>query len=185
LPRITGSETSAAQHPTTGDVYIWDINNIITRYEVSSDTAADQVDLSGTEGGGAALVVDADNGRLVRFAGRNTGGVVYWPLAGGSKTTPTLSGSGASALTTALSGDQHGWGRAHDTLRNHVYLYTLSSVIFRVDLADYSVTEVTPTGETLHTPTNRWWGRVQYMPTLDAVVSLASWTSEIQALRIG
>jgi hypothetical protein len=184
MPRITGSETAAAQHPETGDVYVWDTNQVISRYEVATDTASDLADLSGTEGQGAALVVDAANGRLVRFAGRSSGGVVYWPLAGGSKTTPTLSGTGASALTSALSGNQQGWGRAHDVVNNHVYLYTSAAAIFRVDLDDFSVIEVTPTGETLHTPTNNWWGRVQYVAEYHAIVSLASWSSAVQVLRI-
>jgi hypothetical protein len=183
MPRITGSETASAQHPETGNIYVWDTDNRISIFNVTTKTASDVVDLSGTEGQGAALVVDAVNNRLVRFAGRASGGVVYYPLGGGSKTTATLSGSGASALTSAMSGTQPGWGRAHDTTRNVVYLYTNASTIFRVDLSDFSVTQVTPTGDSLHTPTNNWWGRVQYIPALDVVVSLANWTSALQALR--
>lgn len=185
MPRTPGSESAMGQHPVTGDVYTWDSNGVVTMYDVSADTATDLVDLPGTEGQGAAVVVDAVNGRLVRFAGRSTGGVVYWPLAGGSKTTPTLTGSGAAALTTALSGSQHGWGRAHDTNRNVAYLYTGASDIFKVDLATWEVTEITPTGESLHTPTNQWWGRVLYVPTYDIIVSLASWTSAVQVYRVG
>lgn len=184
MPRITGSETAMAQHPVTGNIYVWDTSQRISIYDVSSDTATDLADLAGTEGQGAALVVDAVNGRLVRFAGRASGGVVYYPLAGGSKTTPTLTGPGASALTAALSGERQGWGRAHDTARNHVYLYTNLGAIFRVDLANWIVTEITPTGESLNTPTNAWWGRVQYVPSLDIVVSLANWTSEIQVYKV-
>jgi len=185
MPRITGSETGAAQHPTTGDIYVWNENNIVSVYDVSADSASDVVDMTGTEGQGGAVVVDAVNDRIVRFAGRASGGVVYYPLSGGSKTSPTLTGSGASSLTTAMSGTQPGWGIAHDTLRNVVYLYSLTPTIYRVDVSTWEVEEITPTGETLDAPTNGWWGRVKYVPELDVVVSLASWSSEVQALKCG
>jgi hypothetical protein len=185
MPRITGSETAMGQDPVTGDVYVWGSNSVISKYDATTGLSSDIADLPGVEGAGAALFVDAANGRLVRIGGRASGGVVYTDKSGGgAKVAPALTGPGAVAFSAALSGEQHGWGRAHDTTRNHAYLYTTAGAIFRLDLANFSVAQVAPTGEALHAEVNGWWGRAQYMDELDIIVSLASWTSAIQIYRV-
>lgn len=183
MPRITGSETSSAQDPSTGDIYVWrGQDNIIEKFDVSAGTAAQVADLTGTEGLGGACVVDAVNGRLIRFGGAASSGAVYWPVAGGSKTTYTMTGAAAAAVNALTEG---GMGIAHDTLRNVAYIYTDAPVVYKVDLNTDVATTVTTTGETIGAPTNGWWGRVKYMPEIDSVVSLANWTSPVQVMRLG
>ena len=182
MPRITGSETSSAQHPITGDIYVWHSDNVIEMLDVSAGSSSQIAAVGGTEGAGGALVVDAANGRIVRFGGRSATRAVYWPMGGGVKTELSLTGPAAAAVS-ALSGP--GIGVAHDTGRNAVYLYTTTPLIYRVDLDTLDAVEVTQTGQPLGAQTNGWWGRVRYVREIDAVVSISSWTAPVQIMRCG
>lgn len=178
---ITGSETSCAQDPTTGDVYAWHgANNTIQKYTVATDSCAQVADLSGTEGAGAAMVYDAVNSRLVRFAGRASHKCTYWD--GSSKVTPTLIGPDEADIS-GLSGDNHGWGIAHDTQRNIAWLLSPALDLYRIRLDDFYVEKVTTTGETLTSPTNQIWGRLKYIPEVDGIAYLANWTTPLLVMR--
>jgi len=180
-----GSETSFAQDPSTGNFYCWrGSDNTIQRYVVSTDSCTQVADLAGTEGQGAALVFDADNQRLVRFAGRDGHKCTYWDVAAGTKNTPTLTGPDASAIS-GLSGSNHGWGIAHDPVRNVVYLMTGAATLLRVRLDDWYVEQISTTGATPASPYNGTWGRLIYIPELDSIVYLASWSSPLLAMRCG
>lgn len=182
---ITGSESSFAQDPVTGDCFVWHgSTNEIQRYVVATDSCSEVADLSGTEGQGAAMVFDSDNQRLVRFAGRGSHKCTYWDVNAGTKNTPTLTGPDASAIS-GLSGSNHGWGIAHDTGRNAAYLMTNAGVLLRVRLDDWYVEEVATTGETPAAATNGTWGKLLYFPDLDCIAYLASWTSPLLAMRCG
>lgn len=181
---ITGSETGFAQDPSTGDCYCWPTNSSIQKYTVATDSCATVAVLGGSEGQGGACAVDAVAGKLYRFAGRAAARCNSWSLSGGSKVTETFTGPAASTLN-ALTGDNHGWGLAHDTLRNVVYLMTTSAVLYRVRLSDLYAEQVSTTGSTPGAPSAGCWGRLKYLPELDAIVYLASWTSQLLVMRCG
>ena len=182
---ITGSESSFAQDPVTGDCFVWHgSDGTIQRYVVATDTCSQVADLTGTDGQGAAMVFDAENQRLVRFAGRGSHKCSYWDVIAGTKNTPTMTGPAASAIS-GLSGSNHGWGVAHDTGRNMVYLMTNAGTLLRVRLSDWYVEEITETGEVPSAPTNNTWGRLIYFPDLDCIAYLASWTAPLLAMRCG
>lgn len=182
---ITGSETSFAQDPVTGDCFAWHAGDgTIQRYVAATDTCSQVADLTGVDGQGAAAAFDPINQRLVRFAGRASHRLSYWTVGSGSKTTASFTGPAAATLN-ALTGDNHGWGRAHDTARNVVYLLSNAAVLYRVRLDDFYAEQVTTTGETADAPPNGCWGKLLYFPPLDCIAYLASWTSPILAMRCG
>ena len=182
---ITGSETSFAQDPVTGDCFIWHAGDgTIQRYVVATDTCSRVADLSGVDGGGAATVFDAVAQRLVRFAGRGSHRLSYWTVGSGSRTTPSFTGPAASSLN-ALSGSNHGCGVAHDTLRNVAYLLDNAATLYRVRLSDFYAEQVTTSGVTAAAPTNNTWGRLKYIAELDAIAYLANWTAPLIAMRCG
>lgn len=181
---ITGSETSFAQDPATGDCYSWHTDGTIQKYDVSADSCTEVVDLTGTDGGGAAMVFDAVNQRLVRFAGRGDHKCTYWDASAGTKHTPTLTGPDAGDIS-GLTGSNHGWGIAHDTTRNVAYLLSASLTLYRIRLDDWYVEAITTTGETLDSATNGCWGKLKYIPELDCIAYLATWTSPLLAMRCG
>lgn len=181
---IEGSETGFAQDPTTGDCYSWNTNSRIQKYTVSTDSCATVATLGGSEGQGGACVVDAVAGKLYRFAGRASARCSSWALSGGSKVSETFTGPAASTLN-GLTGDNHGWGVAHDTSRNVVYLLTGAAVLYRVRLSDLYAEQITTTGATASAPSANCWGRLKYLPDLDCITYLASWTSGLLAMRCG
>jgi hypothetical protein len=181
---ITGSGTGFAQDPTTGDCYAWPTNSAIQKYTLATDTCATVATLGGSEGDSGACAVDAVAGKLYRFAGRASARCSSWALTGGSKVSETFTGPAASVLN-GLTGDNPGWGIAHDTLRNVVYLMTGAAVLYRVRLSDLYADQVSSTGATPAAPTNATWGRLKYLPDLDAIVYLASWTSPLLVMRCG
>ena len=181
---ITGSGTGFAQDPTTGDCYAWPTNSTIQKYTLATDTCATVATLGGSEGDSGACVVDAIAGKLYRFAGRASARCSSWALAGGSKVTETFTGPAAGTLN-ALTGDNPGWGIAHDTSRNVVYLLTSAAVLYRVRLSDLYAEQISSTGETPASPSAGCWGRLKYLPELDAIVYLASWTSQLLVMRCG
>ena len=181
---ITGSGTGFAQDPTTGDCYAWSTSSAIQKYTLASDTCSTVATLGGSEGESGACAVDAVAGKLYRFAGRASARCSSWSLSGGGKVTETFTGPAASVLN-GLTGDNPGWGIAHDTARNVVYLMTGAAVLYRVRLSDLYVEQVGSTGATPAAPTNGTWGRLKYLPELDAIVYLASWTSQLLVMRCG
>lgn len=140
-----GSETSTARNPSTGRLYMRSSSNSIFDFDPITKSASLVTNLSGVIGGGAAMVFDAVNDRLVWFAGRDSHTCSYWQVGDGSTTSPTLTGPNASDIS-GLSGDHHGWGVAHDTTRNHVYLLDDSPQLRRVRLSDFYVERITPSG---------------------------------------
>jgi hypothetical protein len=158
--------------------------NEIQRYVVATDSCSEVADLAGTEGQGAAMVFDSENQRLVRFAGRDSHKCTYWDANAGTKNTPTMTGPNATAIS-GLTGSNHGWGIAHDTTRNHVYLMTNAATLLRVRLDDWYVEQITTTGATPTAATNGTWGKLIYFPDLDCIAYLASWTSPLLAMRCG
>lgn len=181
---ITGSESGFAKDPTTGDCYCWPTNSSIQKYTAATDSCATVATLGGSEGQGGACVVDAVAGKLYRFAGRASARCSSWALSGGAKVAESFTGPAAATLN-ALSGDNHGWGVAHDTLRNVAYLMTPAGTLYRVRLSDLYAEAVSTTGSTPGAATNNVWGRLQYVADLDCIVYLASWTSPLLALRCG
>lgn len=179
---ITGSETTTAIDAATGDVYAWHgSGGTIQKYTAASDTCAQVASSTGVTGAGAAAAFDSSTGRLWRFAGRAGHRCTYW-TSGGGVVTPTLIGPAASVISS-LTGDNQGWGIAHDPVRRVVWLITSTAVLLRVRLADGYVEQITTTGVSATSPTNGTWGRLQYLPRLDALVYLANWTSPLLALR--
>lgn len=179
---ITGSETTTAQDATTGDVYAWHgAGGTIQKYTLASDTCAQVASSTGVTGAGAAAAFDAPSGRLIRFAGRAAHKCSFWSQAEGV-VSPTLTGPGAAAIS-GLTGDNQGWGIAHDPTRRVVWLVTSTGALLRVRLTDFYVEQVTTTGATAASPTNGTWGRLQYIARLDSIVYLANWTSQLLALR--
>lgn len=182
---LVGSETSMCQDPETGDCYTFTGGNDVYRWRAADNDVSLLANLSGTEGAGGATVFDAVNQRLVRFAGRASSKCIYWDAVSGLKVTPTLTGPDASDITS-LSGDNHGWGIAHDSLRNVAYLLKGdASILWRIRLSDFYVERVTTTGETFTSPTNGTWGRLKYVAPTDSLAYLASWSTPVIAMRCG
>jgi hypothetical protein len=180
---ILGSETSMAQDPTTGDCWAWSTGNDIYKYTLATDSCALAANLTGTEGGGGALIVDAVNQRVVKFAGRASSKIVYWSIGGGAtKVLPTAIGPDAADFN-GLTGDNHGWGVAHDTLTNAAYVMTNAGVLYRIRLADFHVTKIMPTGVAPASATNAVWGKFKYIAALHAVVYLSKWTEPVLAMK--
>jgi hypothetical protein len=180
---INGSETAMCQDHTTGDCYVYNGANDIYKYTAATNAVSLVANLPGTEGQGGATVFDAANQRLVRFAGRASGKCVYWNIVSGTKVTPTLTGPAASAIS-GLTGENHGWGIAHDTENNVAYLMTNAGVVLRVRLSDFYVEQVTTTGATPAAPTNGVWGRFKYIQSLRAVAYLANWSSPLLVMKV-
>lgn len=177
-----GSETSTCMDLTTGDVYAWQgTTNRIWKWTAATRTCAQVADLSGTEGEGGALVFDSTNGRIVRVAGRFSA-LVSWDVDSSTKTARTATGPAASTIN-GLNNAQPGWGIAHDTRNNAVYLLALSGVLYRMRLGDFYVEEISTSGAPLVTPTNGAWGRLQYVEALHACVIAPTWASPMQIWR--
>ncbi len=183
MPMITGSETTMAQDPTSGDVYAWDGpgGNRIYKWTAATDSAELVIDLVGTEGGGGAAVFDSNNQRMVRFFGREAPGVVYWDVVAGTKVTPTLTGPGAGALLSLGAGASI--GIAHDTLRNVAYVSD-GVDLFRVQLDDFYTMVVSPTGATSVTANNGTWGKLKYIESIDAIAYLSNWANSLLVMRV-
>ena len=181
---ITGSETSFAADPVTGDCYAWDgSTNKVQKWTLATDTCAEVADLPGSEGGGGACVFDAENQRLVRFAGRASAKCVYWAVgSGNTKTAPTLIGPDAGDIS-GLTGTNVGWGAAHDTRRNVAWLMANDGRLWRVRLGDFHVERMPASGATPAEATNGMWGKLRYSEPLDAIVYLANWTSPVLVMR--
>lgn len=189
----SASETPMAQDHTTGDVFVM-TNSTKQVYRVNASTLAttELANLSGTEGTGGACVFDADNRRLVRFAGRSSGTVIYWNEATNLQVTPTLTGPDAADLS-GLSGDHHGWGVAHDTVRNVAWLRCAElndsatdvpeGRMWRIRLDDWYVERVTVGGAAPAASINGIYGRLKYVPELDAVAYLPIWASPVYVMR--
>jgi hypothetical protein len=184
VPEIVGSETPFAVDRTTGDCYAWRSSpQRVYRWQASTQASAKLADLSGTEGAGGACVFDHGNGRLVRFMGQGSAGCVYYTVATSSKSTASLSGPGASVLTSPGEQSVKGWGAAHDTKRNVAWLMTNSAQLLRVSLDDFYVEAVDVGGEVASSATNGVWGKLQYIEKLDAIAYLAKWDSPVLMMR--
>ena len=180
---ITGSETSFAMDPTTGDCYAWHgANNTVQKWSAATQTCSQIADMSGTEGTGGACAFDAVNQRLIRFAGREGAKCVYCDVSTGAKVTPTLTGPDAGDISS-LSGNNVGWGRALDTRRNVAWLMSNAGVLWKIRLSDFYVERVDASGEEPSYSTNGVWGKLQYLPDMDCIVHLANWTSPLLVMR--
>jgi len=62
---------------------------------------------------------------------------------------------------------------------------TGAAVLYRVRLSDLYAEAVSTTGATPASPSAGCWGRLKYLPDLDAIVYLASWTSQLLVMRCG
>lgn len=179
------SENSMCMDPATGDFYAIPQVGAVYRYRPSDNSSTElRASALGNTGKGGALVFDAAAQRLIRFGGRSGATVHAWDVGTYTKTTPTLTGPDASALS-GLTGDNPGWGVAHDTKRGVVYLMTNAAVLYRIRISDLYVERVTTTGATPAAPTPQTWGRLKYIPEIDAIAYLANWSSPVLVMKCG
>ncbi len=180
---IFGSETSMCGDTSTGDVYALSTYNDLYKWARESNATTLALASAGSEGGGAAIVYDAATNSVFRFAGHAGGTVAKFDLTAGAKSAPTLSGPDAADLS-GLTGDNYGWGIAHDPARRVAWLMSATSAqVWRIDLATMYVARLVTTGATPTVATNQVWSRLKYLSDLDAIVYLSKASEPILAMR--
>lgn len=179
---ILGSETAMCMDRSTGDCYAISTDNDIFKWTAATRTCAEVADTATTAGAGSAAVFDHIGGKIDTFGGRSSLVIRSWDTATWTRSVPSPTGPGAAAFT-AKAGVQPGWGIAHDTTNNVVYVLTLDAALFRIRLSDYYTEEITPTGLSLVAPTNGAWGRLQYIESMHAVCYAPNWSSPMLIWR--